>query len=221
MINEASICGTQHSTKGTPINDHLNHQSIHHEQSLTLNTVALIFLFKDKYLPHCHLQCLLQLTDYIMTSLEMENSTFTSWLDRMFSLWNTAAHHMNFWVCTAGTYRATYILGRVRADFFNYHQFNEMTHMPDEIVLARSITPLDLEFEKALHYHDEGYESDNCYGTSSRYEACTCLFSLNLWGLLQSCQLQGSTMSYLSLHTQMTQGWVTLPSRGLFMLRIW
>ena len=26
----------------------LNHQSIHHEQSLTLNTVALFFLFRDK-----------------------------------------------------------------------------------------------------------------------------------------------------------------------------
>ena len=36
----------------------LNHQSIHHEQSLT-HTVALIFLFKDKYLPHSHSQCLL------------------------------------------------------------------------------------------------------------------------------------------------------------------
>ena len=35
--------------------------------------------------------------------------------------------------------------------------------MPDEIVLARVMTALDLKFEKALHYHDEGYETDKDY----------------------------------------------------------
>ena len=78
-------------------------------------------------------------------------------------------------VCTAGTYQATAIHDRAHAAFFNYHQFNKMTHMPDEIVLVKILTALDLEFERALHYHDEGYESDNDYG----YEACTCLFSLD------------------------------------------
>ena len=53
------------------------------------------------------------------------------------------------------------ILGRVHAAFFNYHQFNEMIHMSDEIVLARMMTALDLEFKKVLHYHDEGYGIDN------------------------------------------------------------
>ena len=33
--------------------------------------------------------------------------------------------------------------------------------MPDEIVLAKFITALDLEFERVLHYHNEGYDSDN------------------------------------------------------------
>ena len=46
------------------------------------------------------------------------------------------------------------ILGRVHGAFYNYHQFNEMTHMSDEIVLVRIMTALDLEFEKALHYPD-------------------------------------------------------------------
>ena len=54
---------------------------------------------------------------------------------------------MNFWVCTAGTHRATGILGRVHAAFFNYHHFNVMTNMPDEIILAKIMTALDLEFE--------------------------------------------------------------------------
>ena len=71
---------------------------------------------------------------------------------------------MNYWLCTAGRYRATSILGRVHAAFFNSHQIKEMIYMPDEIVLARIMTALDLEFEKAMHYHDEGYESDNNYG---------------------------------------------------------
>ena len=39
-----------------------------------------------------------------------------------------------------------------------------MAYMPDEIILARMVTALDLEFERALYYHDEGYESDNDYG---------------------------------------------------------
>ena len=39
-----------------------------------------------------------------------------------------------------------------------------MTNMPVEIVLASTISALDLEFERALQYHDEGYGSDNDYG---------------------------------------------------------
>ena len=84
-------------------------------------------------------------------------------LDRLFSIWNNAVHHMNFWVYTAGMYRATAILGRVHTAFFNYHNLSEMSNMPDEIDLARIMTALDLEFEGALHYHNEGYDNDNDY----------------------------------------------------------
>ena len=58
-------------------------------------------------------------------------------------------------------YKVTAILGRVHAAFFNYHYFSEMTNMPNEIVLASIMTVLDLEFERALHYHDEGYGSND------------------------------------------------------------
>ena len=67
-------------------------------------------------------------------------------------------------VHTAGTYRGTATHGRVHAAFFNYHQFNKMTHKPDEIVLARIMTALDFKFKNALPYHYEGYESNNDYG---------------------------------------------------------
>ena len=31
----------------------------------------------------------------------------------------------------------------------------------DEIILARMMTALDLQFEKAMHYHDKGYDGNN------------------------------------------------------------
>ena len=71
---------------------------------------------------------------------------------------------MNYWVHTPGRHRATSILGRVYAAFFKGCQFETMIYMPDEIVLARMMTTLDLEFEKVMHYHNEGYKSDNDYG---------------------------------------------------------
>ena len=37
----------------------------------------------------------------------------------------------------------------------------EMIYMLDEIILVRMMAALNLEFEKAMHYHDEGYESNN------------------------------------------------------------
>ena len=53
-----------------------------------------------------------------MTTLKMEDSTFTSQLDR----------------------------------FFNYNYFSKMTNIPDDIVLEKIMTALDLEFKRALHY---------------------------------------------------------------------
>ena len=55
------------------------------------------------------------------------------------------------------------ILGRVHAAFFTNHQMSEMFFILDEIILGRMMTALDLEFEKAVHYHDKGYDSDSEY----------------------------------------------------------
>ena len=65
---------------------------------------------------------------------------------------------MNYWFHTAGRYRSTSILERVHKTFFNYYQFSAMTYMTDDINLARGMTTLILEFERALLYHDEGYK---------------------------------------------------------------
>ena len=94
----------------------------------------------------------------------MENPLFTPHLDESFNLWNNAVCWMNYWVYAAGRYRSTSFLEKVHKAFFNYYQLHAMAHMPDEIVLVRMMTTLDLDFERALHYHDKGYESNNDYG---------------------------------------------------------
>ena len=53
----------------------------------------------------------------------------------------------------------------------------EMIYMPDEIVLARMMAGLDIEFKEAMHYHDEGYDND--YGLPPHFEACVHLLSLH------------------------------------------
>ena len=81
---------------------------------------------------------------------KMENSVFTLHLDKLFSLRNNSVHQMNYWVHTGGRYRAMSIIGRVHAAFFNCHQFDAMTYMADEIVLARMMTTLDLKTLKRI-----------------------------------------------------------------------
>ena len=85
---------------------------------------------------------------------------------------------MNYWVCTAGRYRSTSILEKVHKAFFNYYQFHAMANMPYEIILARMMTALDLEFKRALHYHNKGYESENDYGLPSHIMRAVCIYSM-------------------------------------------
>ena len=87
---------------------------------------------------------------------------------------------MNFKVCTVGMYRATAILHRVHTAFFNYYYFSKITNMPDEIVLARIMTALDLEFERALHYHNEGYDSDNDYDLPGPCMRPVCIYLVSV-----------------------------------------
>ena len=53
-----------------------------------------------------------------------------------------------------------------------------MANMPEEVFLTRIMTALDLEFEKALYHHDEGYGSDNDYGLSSNITRLVCIYSM-------------------------------------------
>ena len=51
-----------------------------------------------------------------------------------------------------------------------------MIYMPDEVILVRMMVALDLEFEKAMHYHNEGYESDNDYGLQPQVTRSICIY---------------------------------------------
>ena len=75
-----------------------------------------------------------------------------------------------------GTYRATAILSRVHAAFFNYHYFSEMTTMPYEIVLSSIMTAFDLEFERVLHYYNERCDSVKDYGLPGPLMRPACIY---------------------------------------------
>ena len=107
------------------------------------------------------------------TFFNMENPLFTP-----YHLWNNVEYQMNYWVHTAGRYRSTFIHEKVCKAFFNYYQFHAMATMPDEIVLARMMTALDLEFVRALHYHNKGYEIDNDYGLPPNITRLVCVYSM-------------------------------------------
>ena len=150
---------------------HLHLQNTHNDQPLPLNTVALIFLFKDKHLsPFSFKMPTLPATlpaRLQHTFFKMENSQSIMCLDRLFLHSNTTVYRMNYWVHAARRHRATCVLGRVHAGFCTNYQIEEMVFIPKEIILVRLMSVLDLEFEKAMHYHDEGYEIDNHYGSHS------------------------------------------------------
>ena len=107
-----------------------------------------------------------------------DNGKFYIYLltEQIISIWNNAVHCMNFRVHTAGMYRATTIPGRVHTAFFNYYYLSEMTNMPDEPVLASIMTALDLELERVLHFHDEGYDSDNDHGIPGPVMRPVCIY---------------------------------------------
>ena len=74
--------------------------------------------------------------------------------------------------------------------------------MPDQIIMARKEIALDLEFEKAMNYHNEGYESNNDYGLPPHYEAYLCLFNLHNRGLLWLRWIHHNPVPNLTLHSR-------------------
>ena len=63
----------------------------------------------------------------------------------------------------ANTYRSTIVLDKVHVTFFNSDYFGEMTTRINEHLLAQFTVASEIEFETALHFHDEGYEGSDDY----------------------------------------------------------
>ena len=53
-----------------------------------------------------------------------------------------------------------------------------MLWLNDATVLARMLTAINLEFERALHYHDEGYKNNNDYGHPPCITRPVCISSM-------------------------------------------
>ena len=70
---------------------------------------------------------------------------------------------MNDWIHMAGTYRSTIALDKVHVAFFNSNYSSEMTTRVNEHLLAQFMLPLEIEFERALQFHDESYKSSDNY----------------------------------------------------------
>ena len=171
-LNRGSTSKLKQATCDTLQGGHVNDCTFIFKTPIMSNDWPLTLWHLSSYLrtkcfPLSQLQCQLCLLDWLLlqhTFFKMENSLFTPHLDKLFNLWNNAVHWMNYWVYTAGRSRYTSILEKVHKAFFNYYQFNAMADVPDEIISARMMTTLDLEFKRALQYHHEGYKSDNDYG---------------------------------------------------------
>ena len=111
------------------------------------------------------------------TFFKIKNHLFTPCLDELFNLWNNAVCQMSYLVCTAGRHIPTYIFEKVHKAFFNYYQFHAIADMSDEIILARMMSTLASEFERSLHHHDLGYESNNDYGLLPYITRPVCVYS--------------------------------------------
>ena len=78
--------------------------------------------------------------------------------------------------------------------------------MPGEIILARIIIEIDLEFERALHYHNEGYDSDNDYDLPGPFMRPVHVNLVSVTEAFLSPQTTRGTRSHLSIHTKVTKG---------------
>ena len=81
-----------------------------------------------------------------------------------------------------------------------------MTYMSEYNVLARMMAALDLEFEKALYYHDEGYESDNDYGLPVKVMRPVHIYSVSTTEGPFNLANYEEAQHTISLHAQMIQG---------------
>ena len=79
----------------------------------------------------------------------------------------------------AGTCRSTAVLYKVHVAFFNSDYFGEMTTRANEHLLAQFMLALENEFERALQFHNEGYQSSDDYDLPKLLMRSTHIYSVS------------------------------------------
>ena len=71
--------------------------------------------------------------------------------------------------------------------------------------IARMITALDLEFKKAMHYNDKGYDSDNDYGLPPHVMRPVHIYSASTTEAFNLADYKEAQHIISSFHVHMTQ----------------
>ena len=119
-----------------------------HEPSSTLNTVALMPYLKE-------------ISSHSLTTFALSQLCPTHTSASRLNTWNSAIQQISDWFNMAGTYRSIKILNsNFHMAFFISDYFGEMNTRVNEHLLAQFTLALEIGFESALQFHNEGYESD-------------------------------------------------------------
>ena len=108
----------------------------------------------------------------------MNTYTFTWELDRLFGHRNSTIQQVNNWIHTVGPHRSTTVLNRVHVAILNSDYFSEITTWENEHLLAQFTIALEIEFERALQFHNEGYKSSDDYDLPKLLIRSTCIYSV-------------------------------------------
>ena len=88
-------------------------------------------------------------------------------LDRMFGIWNSAIWEVSSLIQMARNIQVYSNYRQGLQGIFHCSDYLQWAYRPDQVLLSTFILALELEFELALHQHNEGYDTDNIYNLQS------------------------------------------------------
>ena len=71
--------------------------------------------------------------------------------------------------------RSTVIIGKVYKVFFQCDDYLHWANSPDKVLCSTFILALEVNFELALHQHNEGYDTDNIYDLPPMPKRTACI----------------------------------------------
>ena len=102
----------------------------------------------------------------------------------------------------ARNHRSTVIIDKVYKAFFHCNDYHHWALRPDQVLHSTFILALEVEFELALHQHDEGYDIDNIYDLPPMLKNTACIHAVTSTneGSIDPSGSQGGVVS-ISLST--------------------